>query len=167
MRKLAMFTVLLVVMGQCGVAQCVLFELGTLGGVDSNAHGINDACQVVGISDTARGDYHAFLWLPEPAYNMPAGMNDLGTLGGAYGWANGINDACQVTGYSATAWDWHAFLWLPEPAYGLPAGMNHLGALGGTYSNAYAINEARPGRGPFVHGQRGLARLPVAAGAGV
>jgi probable HAF family extracellular repeat protein len=39
-------------------------DLGTLGGTSSQAHGINDAGQVVGWSDDAQGHAHAFVWTP-------------------------------------------------------------------------------------------------------
>lgn len=44
-------------------------NLGTLGAFDSQAFGINDATQVVGVAGP-----HAFLWTPA------RGMEDLGTL---------------------------------------------------------------------------------------
>lgn len=37
-------------------------DLGTLGGFNSRAMGINDPGQVVGNGDTAGGNLHAFLW---------------------------------------------------------------------------------------------------------
>ncbi len=53
-------------------------DLGTLGGFNSVAYGINDFGQVVRTSDVA-GVRHAFLWKPRDRR-----MTDLGTLGGAY-----------------------------------------------------------------------------------
>ena len=39
-----------------------IIDLGTLGGGNSFAHGINAQGQVVGYSTTGAGDTHAFLW---------------------------------------------------------------------------------------------------------
>ena len=81
-------------------------DLGTLGGPVRAAYGINDLGQVVGASETASGDGHAFRW--------EAGvMIDMGTLpGGTESVARGINDLGQVVGRSRTAsGDFHAVLW--------------------------------------------------------
>jgi len=50
-------------------------DLGTLGGTESLARGINDSGQVVGYSATASGHWYAFLY-------YGGTMADLGTLGG-------------------------------------------------------------------------------------
>ena len=68
-------------------------RIGTLGGNNSYANGINDAGQVVGYSATAGGVQHAFITGPNGM-----GMRDLGTLGGTDSFAYGINDAGQVVG---------------------------------------------------------------------
>jgi probable HAF family extracellular repeat protein len=52
-----------------------LTELGTLGGTQSEAHAINDLGHVVGLSETANGEFHGFLWTPG------TGMQDLGYMG--------------------------------------------------------------------------------------
>ena len=96
----------------------------------------------------------AYLWLPFPAYGLPAGMNYLGTLGGQGSTADGINETGQIVGGAQDAnGNWRAYLRLPSPAYGLPAGMNNLGTLG-LSSFANAINnagqiagESNPGNG--------------------
>jgi probable HAF family extracellular repeat protein len=71
-------------------------DLGTLGGSSSWATAINPSGQVVGQSETARGDEHAFFW-------EKGVMTDLGTLGGDRSLAFGINPAGQVVGFSTTA----------------------------------------------------------------
>jgi probable HAF family extracellular repeat protein len=106
-----------------------LTDLGTLpGGTASLAIAINSAGEVVGKSNTATGDDHAFLW-------VRGVMTDLGTLGGTFSVANAINDAGQVVGFSSTASGLtHAFLW----QHGT---MRDLGVLPGTdQSSASGIN---------------------------
>lgn len=105
-------------------------DLGTLGGTQSEALGINNLTQVVGWSYVASGVEHAFLW------TKPGGMQDLGTLGGSTSRAYGINDNGQVVGSSATATGQiHAFLWTAA------GGMQDIGSLGGIRSQAFSINQ--------------------------
>jgi probable HAF family extracellular repeat protein len=92
-------------------------DLGTLGGnsmrIIHRSEAINASGEVVGMSYTAGGDAHAFIWLPADAYGLTAGMSDLGTLaGGDTSWAFGINDSGRVVGTSnVTGGDFHAFVW--------------------------------------------------------
>jgi probable HAF family extracellular repeat protein len=80
--------------------------LGTLGGNNSVARGINETGQIVGWSHTSDGDWHAFLW------QNGEGMQDLGTLGGNNSEAFGINEAGQIVGVShisISSDEFHAF----------------------------------------------------------
>jgi probable HAF family extracellular repeat protein len=105
-------------------------DLGTLGGRDSNATGINRAGQVVGYAEfnPASLTSRAFLY-------SNGVMRDLGTLGGSVSIANGINDAGQIVGRSTIRGDTadHAFLY----SNGF---LQDLGTLGGNSSVATAIN---------------------------
>src|SRR6266571_1884821 len=103
-------------------------DLGTLPGDNqSQANGINDSGQVVGLSlnfiplSNSNPIYHAFLW------SSGSGMRDLGTLPGRdSSLAAGINNSGQVVGRSwssANAGDMGAFLWSSA------SGMQNLSAL--------------------------------------
>jgi probable HAF family extracellular repeat protein len=102
--------------------------LGTLGGMSSEAVGINDSGQIVGHSHTASGQMHAFLY-------SGGVMKDLGTLGGASSRALAINESGQIVGSSDTAsGQGRAFLYLG-------GAMTDLGTLpGNTDSVAHGIN---------------------------
>jgi probable HAF family extracellular repeat protein/YD repeat-containing protein len=103
-------------------------DLGTLGGLESYGRDLNDAGEVVGMSDTANGRAHGFVY-------RNGTMTDLGTLGGFYSDAAAINKSGQMTG---TAEDgtgvYRAFLFDKGQ-------MTAIGDLGGQYSNAEAIND--------------------------
>jgi probable HAF family extracellular repeat protein len=81
-------------------------DLGTLGGTNSAAQGINNDGLVVGSSETASGDTRAFVW------RANLGMQALGTLGGSYSAASAINASGQIVGTSSTSTGaLHAALW--------------------------------------------------------
>jgi probable HAF family extracellular repeat protein len=130
--------------------QGTLTDLGTLEPWPmSFAEGINDAGEIVG-SVSSFGCL-PILWLPEPRYGLPAGINDLPTVH-PFNWPEGgardINDHGQVVGYAIRSCDapnsYHPYLWLPKPAFGLPAGPHDLLPLApseGFWSEAEAIND--------------------------
>jgi len=103
--------------------------LGTLGGKNSSAVGVNRRREVTGDSLTAQGDNHAFLY-------TGGSMIDLGTLGGKNSFARAINALGHVAGVAETSSGAiHAFLFQD----GL---MKDLGTLGGAKSAALGINLA-------------------------
>lgn len=108
-----------------------LHEIGTLGGSDIRTNGLNDHGTVTGISGTAAGLIHSFVW------NLYRGMTDIGTLPGRNGaWDPVINNRGVVAGYSTVdpspPWP-RAFRWSAS------SGMEDLGLLlPGEDSSAYA-----------------------------
>jgi len=107
-----------------------VIDLGTLpGGNLSNALGVNDQGEVVGLASNPSGFPIAFRW------TKAGGMKALGTLGGASSSAQSINDANQIVGQADInpAGFTDAFLWQKGK-------MTPLGSLGGQLSRANAIN---------------------------
>lgn len=100
-------------------------DLGSLEGPlgHSEAVAVNSAGHVVGRSIRA-SEIHAFLWLPEPAFGLPAGMNDLDLKGENDAWD--INERSEIVGTNWTNDWWVVFLWLPHSAFGMDAGLNEL-----------------------------------------
>lgn len=106
-----------------------IVDLGTLGGLRSVALAVNDLNQVVGWSETATGERHAFLW------TEATGMRDLGTLGAAPSEARGINNAGEVVGFSATPSVWRrGFRWTAT------GGMQPFDPLFSNASEIFALN---------------------------
>ncbi len=94
---------------------------------------MNDSGDVVGSSETASGETHAFLWTRKD------GMTDLGTLpGGTYSSAEDVNESDDVVGSSESASSPnHAFRWTKSD------GMLDLGTFpGGIFSYAAGVNNS-------------------------
>jgi probable HAF family extracellular repeat protein len=78
-----------------------MYDLGMLGGTESEAGGINGNGQVAG-SSLLEGDedYHAFLWTPTTPSGTSGMMLDLGTLGGPNSYWYNVSADGQVIGAS-------------------------------------------------------------------
>jgi probable HAF family extracellular repeat protein len=107
-------------------------DLGSLGGGEAGATGINDRGQIVGSSRNNHAQVNPFLY-------TGAVMYDLGSLGGS-GWATGINKNGQIVGVStATSGKYHAFLYTGVPGAG--GHMTDLGTGWGDSSLGLGIND--------------------------
>lgn len=106
-------------------------DLGTLGGANSYAYGINNGGHVAGASQLA-GDAatRAFVY-------SGGRMTALGTLGGTNSAAYGINDARHIVGESDLPGNGRTHAFLHDGVT-----MKDLGTLGGATSVAKAINNA-------------------------
>ncbi|OGO78510.1 MAG: hypothetical protein A2Y23_00015 [Clostridiales bacterium GWB2_37_7] len=102
-------------------------NLGTLGGIESNAQRINNSGQVLGVAQTANGDYHPVLF-------SNGRVADLGNIG-----AIGINNAGQIVGNNSNG---YAALYnngtetvlgtLPGYAFSVANSINDMGQAVGT-----------------------------------
>lgn len=97
-------------------------DLGSFAGDYSVGAALNDLGQVVGSSDVANGEPHAFLWTKE------SGMQDLNPAGLAFSNALGINNQGKVVGSAGFPdgefFQTRAFLWTRR------TGMQDLGIAG-------------------------------------
>jgi probable HAF family extracellular repeat protein len=151
-----------------------IIDLGTLGGNQGGAWGINNRGQIAGDSTTSIPDpYCFFATVQIRAFLWEKGqMRDLGTLGGncaSPGFVtidaavNTLNERGQVVGASTTST-------IPNPLTGVPTwapflwedgkGMTNLGTLGGAWGGAQGINN----RGQVI-GQSSIAADPAACNA--
>ena len=122
-------------------AEYVVYEIGTFGGIKSEAHGINNNNDVVGLAYTSKDDgnivYHAFLY-------SGGVLTDLGVSGcnDPYGKsvAFKINDSGQIVGSSCFRSPANA----DQCAFLYDAGvMTCLGTLGGSASEAQGHKQFR------------------------
>ncbi|MCA1618171.1 MAG: DUF4214 domain-containing protein [Acidobacteria bacterium] len=117
-----------------GAAQAVTYtvtDLGTLGGAQSTALGLDECGKVVGESNpTGSTSFHPYFW-------NGATMTDLGTFGGQSGSASAVNVAGRVAGSAQTATsEQRPFIW--TLATGTKADLG----TPGTGAAAYDINES-------------------------
>ncbi len=146
-----------------------LQNLGTLGGPYGRARAVNNLGQVVGqASDPSGAALAPFIYLPEGAYGLPAGMSALDPQLRS-GDVFAINALGQAAGEIYPA----PMVWLPDPAMGLPAGLTILDMSdlsGLQFAFAYGVNAGaavgqlgqRIGTTTFYYGfiwQNGHARL--------
>src|SRR6478672_6626912 len=119
-----------------------MYNLGSLGGTESNGGAINASGQISGSSLT-NGDaaYHAFLWKPTTPNGTTGAMYDLLTLGGTESYGGSINASGQMAGFSYPTGDaaYHAYLWTPTTLNGTSGAMQDLATLGGLNSYSYNV----------------------------
>lgn len=94
-KSFALFVSAVLALGVFGTrassSQYTVIDLGTLGGIESKAYGINNLGQIVGYSSDINNNYRGFLW--------DGTMHDMGSLtGAAHRIAYAINDAGQIAG---------------------------------------------------------------------
>lgn|GEM_PF-1804227 len=95
-----------------GEFQDPVITLGTFGGTESWAYGLNNHGFVVGWAGREDETYHAFVW-------DGTTMTDLGTLGGLYSSAYDINDQGVIVGFAQDAAGvTRAVAWVPVPEPG-------------------------------------------------
>lgn len=106
--------------------------LGAAGGANSAAYAVGPGGRIVGATETASGETHAFV-------HAGGAMRDLGTLGGKTSNAYGINANGDVVGVSTVAGSelGHAFIVVANTN-----AMRDLGTLGGDRSDARSINDS-------------------------
>ena len=103
-----------------------LIDLGTLGGASSQAYAINDRGEVAGVSQTADGSYHSFLW-------RNGTMRDIGVLGdGVETDAFAINARGTVVGVADTGVPDVNFGGTVFHAFSYTRNINDLGSLQAT-----------------------------------
>lgn len=122
-------------------------DLGTLGGRDSVAYGINNAGQAVGTSNIAGHDTditydHAFLY-------QNGRMTDLGTLGDDSSYALGINNSGQVVGNTSAL---GGFIWTAKD------GMQALESL---VDPSSGVQDSTLGGNPIDQGGQLIASNPI------
>ena len=111
-------------------------DLGTLGGTESKAFGLNNSGQVVGESTiTGSAPKHPFIWRDDngDGDSDPGEMKDLGTLAGGTGTASSVNSSSYAVGNATNASQTQqAFIWRDDNGNGIsdPGELSNLGTDG-------------------------------------
>ena len=124
-----------------------IVDVGTFGGAESLALGVNTKGQVAGSATNTIPDDVSGFGTQLRAFRWQNGLlQDLGTLGGSNAFATSINESGEVAGCANTdSINQNAFLWKNGT-------MIDLGSFGGSYACAFQVNN---------HGQvMGLSTLP-------
>ena len=139
-----------------------MIDLGSLGGHQVAAFGINDRGQIIGNSTNTIPDPFCFFGTVQNRMFLweQGQMRDIGTLGGNCAGPGAINERGQVVGNSATSAN-------ANPLTGFPTtdpflweegkGMMDLGSLGGAFGSASSLNN-----GGQIVGQSSIASDPGA-----
>ncbi len=133
----------------------VIQDLGTLGGPDAIALGINERGQIIGNSYTSLDPSPACGSLATGAFLWEKGqMANLGSLGGTCTGVSAINDHGQVTGFSYLAGDevFHPFLWERGKLRDLETSADTVGSAGNLNEAGDVVGwETIPGNANIIH----------------
>lgn len=118
----------------------VITDLGTLGGNESGALGINDRGDIVGYAETGANDINGFPIRRAVVWPSGGGIVNLGVLpgGDTHSYAYDINNYGGACGYSD---DGPGGAFVRHPVKFENGGVQNLGSLGGTFGHAWAIND--------------------------
>jgi len=137
-----------------------ILDLGVLpGDFASFANGLNDAGQVVGISQTAGGATHGFLY-------SGGSKTDIGSLSGGDTYANAINTAGNIVGsaFNPATGAFQAFRTTPGGSLNAAALLGAFPTAGSTDSFGYGVNAAGRTVGYAYNGTSNHAYRTTAAG---
>ncbi|MCI0745045.1 MAG: HYR domain-containing protein [Verrucomicrobia subdivision 3 bacterium] len=127
---LAGASLMLLALFNFAAGQSTIVRVPSLGGPATEVRALNHAGDAAGLSRTATGQQHAFLF-------SRGVMTDIPTLGGPTALGNALNEFGDVVGESTLAG-------MPAHAFLYSGGVvTDLGTLGGFYSTAVAVNGAR------------------------
>jgi len=136
-----------------------ILDLGVLpGDFASFANGLNDTGQVVGISQTAGGATHGFLY--------SGSMTDIGNIGGGDTYANAINTAGNIAGsaFNPATGAFQAFRTTPGGSLNAAALLGAFPTAGSTDSFGYGINASGQTVGYAFNGTSNHAYRTTATG---